>query len=100
MKTIEQQYEIAEHTLGNDKDLYAGHNLAIKYTDDSETIYAFFGVDLDGDLFYKGYASEHTDEEGNTCWRGTFDTHEIMFNEECELTANRNVPDSIVILEA
>lgn len=88
MKTIEQQYEIAERTLSNDKDLYAGHDLAI------------FGMDLDGDLFYKGYASEHTDEEGNICWCGTYDTHDIMFNEECELTASRSVSDSIVILEA
>ena len=99
MKTIEQQYELAILTLGNDKDMYAGHDLAIKYNDEEEIVYAFFGVDLDGDLFYKGYASERVENE-EKCWTGSYDTHEIMFNDESELAANRRVPSDIVILEA
>lgn len=73
-------------------------NLAKRAIAECPSAYAFFAIDLDNDLCYKGYASERV-EEGESCWAGNYDTHEILFNNERELKAMRCVPSSIVILE-
>lgn len=75
-----------------------GTTWQFKYTEGGGIAYAFFAIDLDNDLWYKGYASERV-EEGESCWVGNYDTHEILFNNERELKAMRCVPSSIVILE-
>lgn len=98
MLTIEQQTNLAKRAIAECPSAYAGYDLAIKYTEDGGIAYAFFASDLDNDLWYKGYASEHV-EEGESCWIGNYDTHEILFNNERELKAKRCVPSSIVILE-